>query len=392
MIYIGTLLVVFLGFLFFDTGKNTKGKKELFWALCLWFSAVSGFQYMVGSDIPFYARDYEELSTVNFSIKEIFSHSGDRQQPGWLLLLYVCRFITSDFTLPKAIIAFFLNFSVFSFFQKESKYPFLCIFIYGLLSYLVLNFNALRQSVSLAFFLCGYPSLKDNRIVRYCFFAFLAFMFHNSAIILFALPLLQFVRIEKVSPLLLSTLFVLALIVISTIDLESLSISLIESGLLGDDMSVLAEGYMNSERLGMKDNASFFSIRRVFYIGIALYSIFKSKNPLMSSIALLYLIIDVISAFMPILFRFRLYFEIPFIISIADVVMSFPFTFMKGKFKRLAIPITAVFLFALIHTTTSDYFVHYPGSKLRYIDQYYPYHSILDPVIEYDRYNYFQFV
>lgn len=37
----------------------------------------------------------------------------------------------------------------------------------------------------------------------------------------------------------------------------------------------------------------------------------------------------------------------------------------------------------------SDYLIPYEGSSMRYIDQYYPYHSVFDPIIEYKRLNYF---
>lgn len=390
MIYISILLLVFVCVLLYDVYGYNRHKQGAFYLLCVVYCALSAFQYMVGSDLPVYCRFYEKLNVSTFSIQALFSYSEENLQPGWVLLQFLCRFITSDFVLPKTIVAVFLNVTIFSFFKKESNYPFFCVFIYALMSYLVLNFNVLRQSIAVAFFLIGYPSLKKRKYVKYAILALCAYMFHNSAWIIFAFPLLKLIRFGKATPYILVSFLVLVLFSFTVIDLEALSFSLIESGLFSDDISTMAHGYMNSEALGVRESWSLFSLRRLFYGFLLVYYLFKEKDSYLSYYGVIYLIIDTLSSFMPILWRFRLYFEIPFIVIVSNVIMTFPYNFLKGKLIRIKGAMLLILISAMVYTTTSDYFARHPGEKYRYIDQYYPYHSVFNPIIDYDRYNYFQ--
>ena len=60
MIYILTLLAIFVCVVNYDILGNSKNKNVLYNILLIWFIAVSGFAYNVGADVPGYMYEYDE--------------------------------------------------------------------------------------------------------------------------------------------------------------------------------------------------------------------------------------------------------------------------------------------------------------------------------------------
>ena len=181
MLYTFSLLFCLFIAIWYDILGQSKYKNTWYHILLFCFIAISALQFQVGTDIPHYMKEYKQFDVDNFKFSDLFEGGEDRRQPGWILLMYVCRFFTEEFVFFKIIQAMFLNIAVFSFFRRETKNVFLCIFLYALISYLVLNFNLLRQSFALGFTLYGYTYLRNKQIAKYLLCVFAAFMFHNSA-------------------------------------------------------------------------------------------------------------------------------------------------------------------------------------------------------------------
>ena len=140
MEYILSLIVCVYCVIHFDIFERRNNRKLAYRWLLIWFIVLSGFQYMVGIDIVSYVKEYQTLNTNNLTWKDITEYHV-RYQPGWMLLCYICRFITSDYVLIKMIQAIFLNVAIFSFFKKHSQYLFTSILLYAISDYLVLNFQ-----------------------------------------------------------------------------------------------------------------------------------------------------------------------------------------------------------------------------------------------------------
>ena len=126
--------------------------------MTVWLILLSGLAYQVGSDNPGYMYEYDSFSFKKIeSIHDLINFK-DNRQPLWVLLEYFCHSISPNFVLLKLVIAIFCNWVISRFILKHSLYPFTALLFYGLILYLNLNFNALRQLLAISFFLLGYDA------------------------------------------------------------------------------------------------------------------------------------------------------------------------------------------------------------------------------------------
>ena len=72
------------------------------------------------------------------------------------------------------------------------------------------------------------------------------------------------------------------------------------------------------------------------------------------------------------------------------ILATFIKEFEMPRLKSCSKYMSVLFICVILYFFLRDYLTPYAGSSMRYIDQYYPYHSIFDPVVEYERQNYFQ--
>lgn len=361
----------------YDVQGYTRNKWHWYYLLLIWFIVISGFQYMVGSDIPVYMEEYNDLyNELRFDIGQ---YQGSRQ-PGWILLCYGCRQITNDFTLLKLIQATFVNIVIFSFFKRQSKYVFCCITLYAMSLYLLINFNIMRQSFSIGFVLLFISYYIEKRYVISVLFLFLAYMFHNSALLALIIPIFGIMRYNRIVFVGLIISFFVLFIVLIRMDIESATDALIKSGLLGDGMSDLSEVYMKSDRLGVRETQIGLvrSLRTLFLLSVIFTYISRFREMYFGGLSLVYLLVLVSSFVFPIMFRFGVYFELPFYIVFSSVIIEFPL----GRLKQIRY-LFYIFVFMFYSFfPLKEYLSRYPGAPYRYIDQYYPYHSVLNPEVE----------
>lgn len=385
MIYSLSILFCVVLAVIFDVKGCQKNKQFWYSVLLLWFILLSGLQYCVGTDIFEYISFYKNFKTSDFKLSDFGYYMDYQKQPGWIALNYVCRLITDDFILVKIIQAVFINVALFSFFKRETKYIFICVLIYALLSYLVLNFNAYRHSFALGFALYGYSHLRRKEFVKYYIFVLMAWLFHNSAIILAIFPLFHFIKYNKWTLIIIAGLFGGILIFFNSENLTNVMIAIIEKGYVGEDLSTLGSTYMSSERQGANYSFAVFSFRRLLILIVVVYYILRKKDLFVGSFGILYIIFCILTGFMQALWRFRLYVDPFYYVLLATVIAEFP----KNHFKQKVIAYS-IALLLLLYLPIRDYLAPMPGSKWRGIDQYYPYHSIFNPVIDREQKQYFE--
>ena len=378
MLYTFSLLFCLFIAIWYDILGQSKYKNTWYHILLFWFIAISALQFQVGTDVPYYMKEYKLFDVDNFRFSDLFEGGEDRRQPGWILLMYVCRFFTGEFVFFKTIQAVFLNMAVFSFFRRETKNVFLCIFLYALISYLVLNFNLLRQSFALGFALYGYSYLRSKQIAKYLLCVCAAFMFHNSAFVLIFPLLVGFLKFNKITLWMTLSLIVIFIYFLSTVDVGMLLSDFFASGSVNSNISSIGLGYMQSEDLGVRDEFSIFSIRRLCIAFVLIYFLFKSKDMPLAYMGFAYLIINILVSVFPIIWRFRIYFDISYLIILAAFIKEFEIPKLKCFSKWMSIVVICIISYFFL----SDYLIPYEGSSMRYIDQYYPYHSVFDLIIE----------
>lgn len=387
MIYIFSVLLCFSLVIYYDVLGKSKSRATAYRWLLVWFILLSGLQYMVGTDIPVYVDEYQKLSTKFLTWDNITDYHV-RYQPGWMLLCYFCKIFTNEYTLLKMIQAIFLNVAIFTFFKKHTKYIFTAVFVYAVSDYLVLNFNVMRQSFALGFGLYAITALKASDWKQYGLCTFLGYMFHNSALLLLALPLIKLFKPNKVSLAIIFLLFCIIVIGISRLDLTMLFQEILFSGYVDEGIAEVGRGYMNGDRLGVQDNFSIFSLTRLFYLIAVTYYMVKYMETFWGMFGLIYVLILILSGFLPILWRYRLYVDIPFFIMLTQVINDLS---QNRRFaKNTKIFATCLMLTFVTYLSTKDLFYKGKSEPYAAIDQYYPYHSIFNPKINTDQLNYFE--
>lgn len=371
MIYIFTLFVCMFCLIYFDILNKKQKRTVAYKGLLIWFIAISALQYNMGTDMGYYMEWYKNLNTNNWSFNNLINDN-KQHQPGWVALGYLCRFITDDFLLLKLVQATFVNIAIFSFFKRETRYIFVSILLYGLMSYLVVNFNLMRQSIALGFALYGFTYLRLKQYKKYYLFVLLAFLFHNSAIILVLLPLFS-LKYTKRNTTILISIFILIICSLYYLNIENIFLNILYSGYLGDDIAGAGLAYMSRERLGVQSSFSVFSIQRIIMIVSIVYYMRKYNDTYFGAFGLIYIFLQILTGFLPILWRFRLYFDFAYYIILSQLIVEYPKTKKSISPIVLGIILVLVFFFPL-----REYLAHVENSQYRNIDQYYPYHSIFD--------------
>lgn len=392
MIYIISLVIITILSIYFDFYCNGKSNKaSIFYNLLLiWFISVSGFAYNVGSDIPAYMDEYDGFCQFFsfYSLSDIFTF--ENRQPAWVLLNIICGAISDNFLTLKLIIASFVNSCIFYFIKRRTRYYFLGILFYSVFLYLNLNFNALRQSVSIAFFLLAYLDFADRKYGRYCAWAICAFLFHVSGIISFILPLLKYVRVNSKSLFLYGTILVLLLLVaLRTGILQDALTTFLTTGIefSGENISNLGNRYadVNGDLVNALNLngviVSFFNM--CIIIGVIFYN--RNINPYDSSVCVGYLVLFVLNFTVPVVFyRFMFYLQIVYICTLSTFSIEFP-----KLFKNLRTAVLMLLLLVFLYSPFKSLFSVNISSGIMLIDQFCPYYSVFNPQLDHQRLYYF---
>lgn len=377
MLYIISLMVCFFLVWKYDWRGETKNKSFWFYALLLWFIVLSGFQYCVGADTPRYMHSYQQFPKQFNIILFNYDDLGGRLQPGWILLTWFCRQFSNDFLLFKIVQAAFFNVAVFSFFKRESKYVFLCIFFYAVSDYLVINFNVLRQSFSIAFGLYAFSYLKKRMYFKYALFVVLAYLFHNSALILLMSVFVIFFKTNKGTMWISLCTFAVVIFALRTTSIDTI-LYYVSDDLVEDSNSVdLLMRYSENEKLGMRSVAK-TSMRFLIVLFVVVYSIVIRRDLFWGGFGIMYSMVLLMTTMMPILWRFRLFFDFPYYIMLASFITETPLQIFRQLRQVFYIGAIITFMFFPIR----GYFKVNMDGRHRYIDQYYPYHSVFDPKLE----------
>ena len=382
MVYIVTIAFLLVFIFVFDIGKGKKADANTCYNLTLlWFIAVSGFAYNVGSDTVIYMEEY---SYANWKSLETIE-AGASRQPAWLLLEFLCRRISDNFVLFKLVIAAFGNWAVFRFIKKHSSFPFISVLFYGLFFALHLNFNALRQFVAVGFFLIGYDYLIDKKWIKYYLLVVIAYLFHSTALICAFFPLLMFLKLNKRSIGFLGAIVLVGTSVLLSMDLSSVIAELIFSNedLISEEMMSRGEVYFGDNSLGSVSWSIFGMIRIIFFVGLYLWILFfnlsnERARKLDHSLYVLFVLFYVLNFCVPIVFfRFLFYLQPFFICLLPNAVVKFADSLRNIKTVAVAVMIMFFSIEPIINLSTVS-----SKTGVPLIVQYYPYYSVFNPQID----------
>lgn len=377
MLYIFIIVYCLFCIVKFDAREGKNNNYVHYWFIFAILTIMSSIQYRMGADIITYMTEYNYYNN-DLSLNYLFSFASRR--PLWVLSIILFKYSGYSFVVFKTATAVFVNYVMARFFFKRARYKYFALLMYFLVLYFHFNYNILRNSIAISFFLISYGYLEKNKYIPYILFNIIGFGFHESIAVPAVLSLVfKFVRFEK------KTNWIIGMLV-----LVGITIPLIPSGIremlqlisLYYDVGLVGEravGYIN------KDHYSDFSLTIIGYLEWLMklafyYYVFiqykkKKQNSDYFSPLTLFLFITVFNNALPILYRIAEFYTPFYLICITYAVQN-------ENTIRINLSKTMVVLLMVFYIHTFFLFL---GGKDKELYQYYPYTSIIDKEVVYER-------
>ena len=197
------LSVYFASFLLIDyLSKNITDKEQSrYFQITCCFVLLFGFFGFRGLSVlndtsHYYEHFYQATKYQTFFDRSIFEPTKERFEYGFLVWeRFIGNFISKDpysIIIISALIVTVVNLWFID--KNTNKIAFTILLT---LSSLITEYAALRQGYAVCIFLISYKFLCEKKYVPYFLLCIVAYNFHNSALILFALPLITRLNLDK---------------------------------------------------------------------------------------------------------------------------------------------------------------------------------------------------
>lgn len=356
--------------------------------------SLSGLRYRLGTDSIRYETYYKTIPFLWELSSNYFQKM--RFEPGFVILMSLCRGISSDFTFFQFIHAIIINSAVFIFLYNNTRHFFLGLFLYCLILYIPLNFEVLRESLAIAMFLFAWPYFKSNSYLKYYLLILLAISFHIGSAICLLCPLTILPGINTAFSLGKRTFFICIGVIAVGFIINLMFFDIVRTLTFSATLVDRATAYSKDELGGNTRNIMGIIgsiIRWVIYPCIALYFIKRqcshnkesgSEIKHLNAMVLMSVYIGLATIPISIWYRFNNYFLFFSILAISRFMFtSLQFEHKKYKFNFLY---WCLFLLPLIVLQIRGQMnpVNYSGSLKAYMT-YYPYSSRLNPIEDRNR-------
>jgi len=370
MIYLVIIAIILYGVFAFDL--SNRRNEQLFKLILVIMTLLSAFSYMMGTDIYNYMTAFEYDYRISGIKVNFFEY--DRIQPGWALLNIVCYNFFHSFTALKIIHATILNVGFYIFVKKTNAPRFVFLLLYFCLMYYQLDYNILRESLAIGFFLMAIPCLAEKKWVKYYIFAFLAYMFHSAAIVIFILPLLTFIKYKNKNILGVFCLIVLALPFVFAVTSLSDVINQF-SVMMGDagDISEYASIYLDGNEGG--DRSPIIITIRLLFILVPLYYVYIRGlyiNRIYITLTLIYAVLFAMSTQVGIIHRLCQFFMSVYYVYLSIFIVDFA----RRIFPQFKYIVVAALLVINLYPMREQFM--YTKSGYRKSVYFYPYTSIFN--------------
>ncbi len=179
----GILLI--LGILLYRSGQ-TKPKTLLYLLFSLFLLAgVSGVRYEVGDDYYNYMHMFDTVQDL--PVTECFSY---QKEPGFFLLIKLVALFTNHFQWFYGFIAVLTTFLILLFVYRESRLPFLSVYLYITMLFYYWSLSLIRQLLAASVCTLAIRYIRLRRFLPYFLLVAVAASIHNSALIMLPLYLI----------------------------------------------------------------------------------------------------------------------------------------------------------------------------------------------------------
>lgn len=305
--------------LVFDFLKGSRHYIRYYNLTYLFLVFLVAFRYGTGMDTPRYMLNFSLVSELNeITLYEIAEY---RAMPGYILLVSAIKTLFGDFFYLQLLQAG-LYFSSFYLLLKRlnlRKFYILLVF-YGYNYFAALS--GMRECFALSFCFFALVFYMDHKYWLFYLFVLLGFLFHTGVFVFFLLPLLRIFKSLKFSYLLLIVgLFIVLLF----------SLSYVRAWVAGiDDSSISRYAYKEGSGVSILSLIANCSYLLFFY-----YFCFKRNKDeryvLFIYMGIVFLFVNILAGFVPILYRYSAHFAIFFYYCINTVITKM----RKGNIWRI---------------------------------------------------------
>ncbi len=317
------ILLIYLLFLFYryDMCCQSRYQNVNYWFACIVLILVAGFRYRIGFDTINYMESFESPFYPRLSD---FRFGGDYGNDIlWVFINSIGKSTSLGFYTVQLIQAAIVNIAVFWFIKRHSPKQFFAILLFFLFQWWNYCFEAMRESIAIAFYLFALDALIcKNSLKHYYLRVWPAIFAHTFGFVTLFFPLIRYLKINKYLPV------VFALFLVVLFSISDVVNTLVEGmTMMENAASAKATKYMESDiygesTLSLAGIVALF-ISRVVPIMYIVFVLHRNKDPktdVFIPYLLCYILVVLLRMEMPIFFRFYNYFEIMMIVGMTQAV------------------------------------------------------------------------
>ena len=376
MIYIFITILLLLLSLRYDICGKTKGRDLMYYMIMVILVMTSGLRYRLGIDTPNYINHfYHDIPTLD---KLTFEDIGFVAKPLWILLNSFVITIGGRFFIVQLIQSAFVNFLLFKYIKKHTRYIFVSLFFYYILFYLSYNMVVMKAGMSIVVCLFANDYVLERKWLKGYLLYFIGALFHPQTIVIMLLPLFNYLKFNKwFVPIAIFLFFV-------GMELQSLLeeyLVLFEE--MDDNLYDKASDVVNNEKLGGQTHNLNYLIVNVFsYVFYTIASfMFVKRHDCESNLLkfepflVFFVLFYIISINMNIAYRFSMYYGIYLIFFMSQLFMLFAKSRLLSSGVALMRSVLIVLpLVILVLYSRKNGMIHF-----------YPYSSVIEKRIDHTR-------
>ena len=364
-------------YLSYNYDLREKTENHIFWYDCmlLVFILIAGLRWRLGVDTPNYLYNfYHEYPSLD---KFSFDDYGLGEDPFYVLINSIVKSLGGRFYVVQLIQSSIINILIFKYIKKHSRFVFTSILFYFICyCYTEYNMEIMRGSISIVICLFAYDYIIEKKWLKGILLLFLALMFHSQTLVMFILPLLFFVRLNRIGILFIVGAFIVGILLKMTLGDY---IAFIE--ISNEKISEKATNYVEGDYFGTQiHNLKYMAVLYFPWVFYSICSILYMKkyngtNPLLSiePLVMVGVMMVMIQLNFQVAYRFVDYFRIPFILFFSELLMGM----MKQTtvFKKSVNYVrTLIFFIPLFFMIGFDNYLRQ--------EEYLPYSSVLNKTID----------
>lgn len=195
MYYLAVILILLVLSFIYDINGKLQRRDSWYNVMLVIFILIAGLRWRIGVDTPnylgFFYHVYPTIDKFSFKDYGLFS------SPLFALLNSLVKTLGGRFYVIQLIHATFINILIFRYIKKHTAYIFTCLFFYSFICYTTYNMETMRASISIVICLYANDYIIDKKWWKGYMLYALALLFHAQTIVMFVLPLLFFLRLNK---------------------------------------------------------------------------------------------------------------------------------------------------------------------------------------------------